>query len=120
MDIRLRPLPYDTPQTYAQGLRFWMTFGRMSRKQAAMHLTRIRHQARRTPLPGETCGAHARTTGKPCQAPAGPNGRCKLHGGKSTGPRTAAGLARAVRAMQEGVRKWREGGESLPLYEFRL
>jgi len=35
------------------------------------------------------CGAKARTTGCPCHAPAMPNGRCRMHGGKSTGPRTA-------------------------------
>ena len=27
-----------------------------------------------------------------------PNGRCRMHGGASTGPRTAAGLARICRA----------------------
>ena len=31
------------------------------------------------------CGAHARTTGKPCRSPAMANGRCRMHGGKSTG-----------------------------------
>lgn len=31
------------------------------------------------------CGAHARRTGKPCRAPAMPNGRCRLHGGLSPG-----------------------------------
>lgn len=31
------------------------------------------------------CGAHARRTGKPCMAPAMKNGRCRMHGGKSTG-----------------------------------
>ena len=31
------------------------------------------------------CGAQARTTGKPCQSPAMANGRCRMHGGKSTG-----------------------------------
>ena len=31
------------------------------------------------------CGAYARTTGKPCQSPAMANGRCRMHGGKSTG-----------------------------------
>ena len=38
-----------------------------------------------------TCGAHARSTGKPCQAKALPNGRCKNHGGMSTGPKTPEG-----------------------------
>jgi hypothetical protein len=32
------------------------------------------------------CGAHCRTTGRPCQNAAMANGRCHLHGGKSTGP----------------------------------
>lgn len=34
------------------------------------------------------CGAHARTTGHPCKAPAMPNGRCRMHGGKSPGAPT--------------------------------
>ena len=37
------------------------------------------------------CEAHARSTGNPCQAKALVNGRCKNHGGMSTGPRTAEG-----------------------------
>jgi len=43
------------------------------------------------------CGARTRT-GSACRQPAMPNGRCRLHGGHSTGPRTAAGLAAAGRA----------------------
>ena len=34
------------------------------------------------------CGARTRA-GHPCRQPAMANGRCRLHGGKSTGPRTA-------------------------------
>ena len=34
----------------------------------------------------ERCGAHARQTGKPCGQFPMANGRCRLHGGKSTGP----------------------------------
>src|SRR4029453_9835097 len=44
------------------------------------------------------CGARSKRTGKPCQGAAMPNGRCKLHGGKSTGPRTPEGLERSRRA----------------------
>jgi hypothetical protein len=44
------------------------------------------------------CGAKARTTGLACRAPAMANGRCRMHGGKSTGPRTPEGLARLARA----------------------
>jgi len=31
------------------------------------------------------CGARCKRTGLPCKQPAMPNGRCKLHGGKSPG-----------------------------------
>ena len=31
------------------------------------------------------CGAHCCTTGKPCRSPSMPNGRCRMHGGKSPG-----------------------------------
>jgi hypothetical protein len=49
------------------------------------------------------CGAHSKRTGKPCQGAAMPNGRCKLHGGKSTGSRTPEGLERSRRA------NWKHG-----------
>ena len=111
MNPKLRPLPYDTPEEHAQGLRFWMTFGGMSLREATRHLAKLRREAMRIPMPGEVCGAHARTTGQPCQAPAGPNGRCKLHGGKSTGPRTPEGLARTVEALQLGLRQWRKSSQ---------
>jgi hypothetical protein len=39
------------------------------------------------------CGARTRS-GRPCQGPAMPNHRCRMHGGLSTGPRTPEGLAR--------------------------
>ena len=32
-----------------------------------------------------TCGAHCRTTGAPCKNHQMPNGRCRMHGGKSPG-----------------------------------
>jgi hypothetical protein len=44
------------------------------------------------------CGAKARTTGCACQAPAMANGRCRSHGGKSTGPRTPEGRASVAAA----------------------
>ena len=39
------------------------------------------------------CGAKTRS-GKPCKNPAMKNGRCRLHGGLSTGPKTPEGRAR--------------------------
>ena len=47
------------------------------------------------------CGAHARSTGKPCRAKALANGRCKNHGGMSTGPRTLEGKARALANLKQ-------------------
>jgi hypothetical protein len=68
------------------------------------------------------CGAYARSTGRPCQAKALPNGRCKNHGGMSTGPKTQEGrkaIAEATRQRMasgvrirvlEGFNRWLEGG----------
>lgn len=38
------------------------------------------------------CGAHCRTTGQPCKNHPMPNGRCRMHGGKSTGRPQTSGL----------------------------
>lgn len=48
------------------------------------------------------CGAKTRK-GTPCRAPAMANGRCRMHGGKSTGPRTPEGLERSRKA------NWKHG-----------
>jgi hypothetical protein len=48
------------------------------------------------------CGAKTRR-GKKCRAPAMRNGRCRMHGGGSTGPRTPEGLERSQRA------NWKHG-----------
>jgi hypothetical protein len=53
------------------------------------------------------CGAHSRRTGNPCRQPAMPNGRCRMHGGLSTGaPRGPLNGAyrhgrRTIEAQQE-------------------
>ncbi len=44
------------------------------------------------------CGAKTRR-GTSCQCPAMPNGRCRLHGGLSTGPTTAEGIERVRLAV---------------------
>jgi hypothetical protein len=43
------------------------------------------------------CGARTRS-GSACKSPGMSNGRCRLHGGLSTGPRTPEGLERMRRA----------------------
>ena len=50
------------------------------------------------------CGAHARSTGKPCQASVVPGRtRYRGHGGLSTGPRTSEGKKRISDAQK---RRW--------------
>ena len=44
------------------------------------------------------CGATNRR-GTPCQCPAMANGRCRLHGGLGTGPKSLAGIERIRRAV---------------------
>jgi hypothetical protein len=44
------------------------------------------------------CAAKTRR-GTPCQCPATANGRCRLHGGLSTGPKTVEGIERIRRAV---------------------
>ena len=68
------------------------------------------------------CGAHARSTGNPCQAKALRNGRCRNHGGNSTGPRTEAGKMAVGEATRQrmasgqgdkakaGFQVWLDGG----------
>jgi len=70
----------------------------------------------------QKCGAHARSTGNPCQAKALANGRCKNHGGMSTGPTSFAGKLAVAEATSkrmasgqreralEGFHRWLEGG----------
>jgi hypothetical protein len=48
------------------------------------------------------CGAKTRK-GEKCRAPAMRNGRCRMHGGTSTGPRTLTGMSRSRRA------RWKHG-----------
>lgn len=52
------------------------------------------------------CEATTRA-GDLCQAPAMPNGRCKLHGGCSTGPLSQAGRDRIAAAQRRRWEKWR-------------
>ena len=51
------------------------------------------------------CGAKTRK-GAACRAPAMQNGRCRMHGGKATGPRTPEGLERSRKA------NWKHGDYS--------
>ena len=59
-----------------------------------------------------TCGAKTRA-GHPCGRSAMRNGRCDLHGGKSTGPRTPEGLERSRKA------NWKHGRYSAEAKEVK-
>jgi hypothetical protein len=63
-------------------------------------------------LAAPRCGARTRCGGS-CRQPAMPNGRCRLHGGLSTGPRTPDGLARSRRA------RWKHGARSAEVTALR-
>jgi len=70
----------------------------------------------------DRCEAYARSTGNPCRAKALANGRCKNHGGLSTGPKTPEGKARIGAAtrqrmvsgqaqlVQDGFQRWLNNG----------
>jgi hypothetical protein len=50
-----------------------------------------------------TCGAKRHRDGQPCQAKSEPGKRrCRFHGGRSTGPRTPEGKARALANLRTG------------------
>ena len=52
------------------------------------------------------CGAHARTTGHPCKSPSMLNGRCRMHGGSSTGrPITHGRCTLAAKRERQEVRE---------------
>ena len=59
------------------------------------------------------CGAYARSTGKPCKAGALRNGRCRNHGGLSTGPKTIQGR----RAVAEATRQRMHSGQRIKALE---
>ena len=61
----------------------------------------------------QRCGAQSKRTGLPCQQPAMANGRCRLHGGWSTGPRTKEGRDRQrIAATKTGA----YAGPGHPIY----
>ena len=60
------------------------------------------------------CGARTRS-GSACKSPGMANGRCRLHGGKSTGPRTPEGLERMRRANTKHGRYTKENQQLMRL-----
>jgi hypothetical protein len=87
-----------------------------------MKLTLVNHQklietGKATRLgahwPGQRCLAKTRQ-GTPCQNPVvADRNRCRMHGGKSTGPRTPEGKARSIEAHTKHGRRSREHVEKV-------
>lgn len=73
------------------------------------------HEAREALKLHPKCNAHARTTGNPCQNPSMKNGRCRMHGGKSTGRPIINGMH-----TQERKRKYTEAKELLRTFKDML
>lgn len=83
------------------------------RRQRAIDEDRFDVPDRPIYLRNFTCGAHTRS-GAPCRMTAlFANGRCIWHGGKSTGPRTPDGKAKALENLTLGRRSRREVTELL-------
>lgn len=60
------------------------------------------------PKTARTCGAKNRR-GQPCGCKQlYPNGRCRFHGGPSTGPKTPEGKQRSLAAVRAGYTVWLE------------
>ena len=61
------------------------------------------------------CGAYARSTGLPCKAMGLENGRCRNHGGLSTGPKTKEGKLKSIlnlkNVKRETIEHYREIAE---------
>lgn len=94
-----RPIPFPWPSSaYRNEYRRLRELGHLP-YMARWHIRFMNHAWRLKPAPGEKCLAKTRKD-TPCQAPAGIRGRCKLHGGKSTGPKTPEGKAKALSKLR--------------------
>lgn len=93
MNRRLRPVPFPIGSEKRRNMiALILQYTRHTYREAVAQIVARNKYAKETPLPGEKCEARTRR-GTPCQCKALSNGRCKLHGGKSTGPRTRKGMA---------------------------
>jgi len=103
MRRRDRPVPFPWPSSaYRAEFKRLRELGH-SAFWARYLIRRGNRQARMFPIKGEKCLAYARSTGNPCQAPAGYNGRCRMHG-SSQGPVTEEGRRRAQANLKQNRR----------------
>lgn len=67
----------------------------------------------------KTCGAKTRGDGGPCRQRPMANGRCRLHGGKSTGPKTLKAGGRYSQKVQEVFQRIHARAELDSLFDLR-
>lgn len=72
----------------------------MTEQEARAYLRALNHFKLRMPSPAERCLARTKR-GTLCQARALPSGRCKFHGGLSTGPKTPEGKVKALSRLKQ-------------------
>lgn len=101
MNRRLRPVPFPWPTGW------WAEYRRLRALnvgdyRARFEINSANRKDRLTPMKGERCGAHAKSTGMPCRAFAASNGRCRLHG--HGGPTTEAGKLKALANLKQNRR----------------
>lgn len=99
MNPRLRPVPFPYPAGWRAEYRRLCARG-ASDYVARFEINSANRKARLLPMKSERCGAHAKSTGKPCMASARSNGRCRVHG-SSRGPTTPEGRARALLNLKQ-------------------
>lgn len=117
MDKKLRPLRWPrrsaSRDIYRDMIRQVFC---LSLPEARKLVRELNQDWRNVPMPGELCEAKTRR-GTPCKALALANGRCPLHGGLSTGPRTPEGKRRALANLELGpgrLRKRKKLDEGCP------
>lgn len=96
LNKRLRQIPYPAGSAARRrAIELLMRWRRWTYREALLYVIAANKRAKDTPVTGERCGARTRR-GTPCQCKALESGRCKLHGGNSTGPKTQIGKRRSM------------------------
>ena len=98
----------ERPMTSAAKPELMSTYAcaRMTSGAIPDNIQRIMARVKPTPPKRVTCGAKRHRDGQPCQALSEPGKRrCRFHGGRSTGPRTPEGKARALANLKRGRHK---------------
>ena len=96
MNKRLRRVPFPVGSDIRRDkIAHILRYTRHTYREAVAQIVARNKRARNTPVPGERCEARTRR-GTPCQCKAMSNGRCRLHGGLSTGPTTPEGKMTAA------------------------